>query len=64
MVQTKQEDQAAQSAPEADAKASATTDEGQIYMYPGDAKTPSISVRAVSQEKADELYKAKLKETK
>lgn len=36
----------------------------QTFFYPGDAKTPSISVRAASQEKADELYKAKLKELK
>ena len=36
----------------------------QTFFYPGDAKTPSISVRAASQEKADELYQAKLKEIK
>ena len=64
MVQTKQEDQEATSAPAVEQKDAATTDKGTVYMYPGDAKTPSISVRAVSQEKADELYKAKLKETK
>lgn len=64
MVQTKQADQEAPASTNADEKSTATTDEGQVYMYPGDAKTPSISVRAVSQEKADELYKAKLKETK
>lgn len=36
----------------------------QTFMYPGDSETPTISVRAASQEKADELYKAKLKELK
>lgn len=38
------------------------------FMFPGDAETPSISVRAASREKADELYEAELtkikKETK
>lgn len=34
------------------------------YMYPGDAKTPSVTVRATSQEEADKLYQDKLKEKK
>lgn len=34
------------------------------YFYPGDNETPSITVRAGSPEKAEELYKAKVKELK